>query len=486
MPSNVNQRIGAPFGDIYFPPTTSIDNAASTLFRLQQQKQMQQQAEQKALDDEFARNMSGIRDVDIPDFTKAYGDYKLANQVLLKNKEATPEQQIELLRKKANIYKLLNESKAQRAMETEMYKGVTSKPDNFKDDAHSAVLSIMRTPLSQFTDAHRGYNPTYDGADYDLQGSLKSAQGSIKTVEGTPIISADKVKYEVPVYQTYSTSPDEYKRNLLATMGKRKALKAFTYNVKNLPEDELLRTDAAFRAIPDEVWGRIGLKKPNLTVTNPYNEAEQAANYYAQLHAIEMANGALKPVKTLTKYDWAAQQGAKNREWDRRSSIDFGRSMQKIYANKSAGNNQEIDTPYISDRYVAEKGIDFTNDEAKAVEKVVGFTPLKYVLAKDIDANDYNVITGKGISGVSALNPVEIDGVKMFIVDDKGDWYGDGNRRGSRESIKNANIQRKENTKFKATQSQNKSPFNAGSSQKQSTQNTKTTSNGLPLVPKNK
>ena len=78
-----------PYGDIYKVPTTAVDNMANRLYAEQKQRELTQQNEAKLLDTEFSKNVSKLRDADIPEYTKKYQDYKNAKINLLKGKFKT-------------------------------------------------------------------------------------------------------------------------------------------------------------------------------------------------------------------------------------------------------------------------------------------------------------------------------------------------------------------------------------------------------------
>jgi len=95
-----------PFGNIFEVKTPATDRLGERIHQEERQREVYRQQQSRILDDEFARNMSGIRDSDIGDLTKAYGDYKISYQNTLKKREGvSPEEQLEVL---ASIVLLYN------------------------------------------------------------------------------------------------------------------------------------------------------------------------------------------------------------------------------------------------------------------------------------------------------------------------------------------------------------------------------------------
>src|SRR5258708_16899429 len=159
----------APFGDIFSAATPALDQLSNRLYNEQDQRKLYQQQKNKLLDDEFARNLSGIRDADIGDLTKSYGDFKAANQSLLKIKHnVTPQQQLDVLKKKAAVYDVINNSKNfKQNMETPIQQGMSKDPNKYKTNSHGLLIQTLGTPYSKLTDEQKDpntyvYTPTTD------------------------------------------------------------------------------------------------------------------------------------------------------------------------------------------------------------------------------------------------------------------------------------------------------------------------------------
>jgi hypothetical protein len=132
---NPNTKIQAPFGDIFYPNTSATDRLSQRLYIEQKQREARNEQMNAALDNEFSKNLSGIRDVDVPDLTRLYNDWKTANINSMKQRDGVnPEQQMDLLRKKAAVYSLLSRSKSVKEYEDNVAKNGFSKPDLMEDD----------------------------------------------------------------------------------------------------------------------------------------------------------------------------------------------------------------------------------------------------------------------------------------------------------------------------------------------------------------
>jgi hypothetical protein len=77
------QNIPLPYGDAYLVGTPAIDRMSQQLYAEQKQRELIRQKQGAALDEEFAKNVANVRDVDVPEITKRYGEWKTANQQLI-------------------------------------------------------------------------------------------------------------------------------------------------------------------------------------------------------------------------------------------------------------------------------------------------------------------------------------------------------------------------------------------------------------------
>lgn len=148
-----------PFGNDFIVATPSLDQLGQRLYSEEMQRQAQNRANIKSLDDEFSKNVSGIRDADVEDLTKLYQDYKMSTQEQMRRKGGiSPKDQMDLLRKKAAMYKLINESKSEKEREELDTKRYAMKPDDFNEDASKLMIEGRKLPLSKkreysYTDA---------------------------------------------------------------------------------------------------------------------------------------------------------------------------------------------------------------------------------------------------------------------------------------------------------------------------------------------
>lgn len=338
------QRINAPYGDIFFSATPRIDDVAQRLHAEQKQRELQHQQQLAALDNEFSRNVSGIRDADVDDFTNLYGNYKAATKATMKKKDGvSPQEQLEVLRKKADLYKLINESKAEKEREETIAKRYGVKPDDFNDNAGELLITGRKLPLSK----KRQYTVT--GADgktttIDLsnpenylyqdktnwQPILNKAFGTL-TPRGATVIKPvpggleeDQITYKA------GNSPVEVAENIYGSFTKARDDQNFANRFQFSPE-EAQNITLAFDELSKNpefknVYGDIKFRDSmNLT------PGGRAAILLAKKNALENLPVASAPKRVPIK---SAIMDRQFGEWKQKNAITFGQSLQKIAANR--------------------------------------------------------------------------------------------------------------------------------------------------------
>ena len=308
-----------PYGNDFIVGTPSLDRLEERLYAEQKQKEAQQQYNIKQLDDEFSKNVSNIRDADVDDFTNLYNDYKLATQSSIKNKSGTsPQQQMELLRKRANMYKLINESKAERERE-EMYgKRYSTKPDDFNDNAPELLIEGRKLPISK----KRNYIGA-DGVAIDLtnpqnllwqdktnwQPILQKAGGTLnRRGESTRVKLPGGLEEEETTYKGLSSPVDYYQSIVGAAMSSPRGAKSLSNRYQFTPEEaqditikfEALKNTPEFKAAYGDV------KFPEFA---DMTEGTRTAKLLAMTHALnnpivaEKKN--IKNTKGIIDYNFA-------------------------------------------------------------------------------------------------------------------------------------------------------------------------------------
>ena len=140
-----------PYGDIFQVNTSHIDEMANRLYAQERQRELLKRQGDANLDNEFAKELVGIKKADIPEVTQKWAKFRQAhinNQK--KGAKATPEDQYAVLQSKADFFSSIAASKEDK----ERIKNRTSeikadKKGRYKLDSHSTLANMLNTPTSQ-------------------------------------------------------------------------------------------------------------------------------------------------------------------------------------------------------------------------------------------------------------------------------------------------------------------------------------------------
>ena len=449
-----NQKIAAPFGDVYFVNTPYLDKVSDRLYNEERQRKLQEEKDAKILDDEFAKNMAGIRDADVPELAKAYGDWKIANKFLIKNKSATPEQQLEVLRKKADMYKIISESKAFRDQEKAYGADIIKNNKKYKKDAGVGMTGILRTPVSKMRGQDVFTPLRYEGNLTNFADLLKKSQGIAKDITEEREDNPNGLETRVTRGKRFNNAK-EYADILLGGVADRQADDDFVRTYGDISPESFELTKQHYDLMMQDpvIARRFGNPEP---FREPKSEAEKTAQYMGMVYALQNT----PTVKSTIEPNWQGRFKAKNAEWAKRNRITFGQSMAKIAANKEAGKPLES-VGYLSDEVAAEVGEVASLPPVVAnklsldpnVEYTIVYEdkvdPERMMLIKGGKKDNYGFIRG-GVPGIDIQQP---NGKvrKAYIVNTgTGDWIGEDAQPISRERVRDEYINKVSPTKFKA------------------------------------
>lgn len=355
MPANI------PYGNAFLVNTPALDQLGQRLYMDERQRQQQNINNAKALDDEFAKNVSGIRDADIPDLTKAYQEYKTATQSGMRKKGGvSPEEQMGILQKRANMYKTINESKAEKEREEMDAKRYSVKPDDFNDNAAELLVKGRQLPLSQ----KRAYKTIgQDGKEtvIDLtnpenlrwqdktnwQGILQKASGTLSQ-RGNPITKPldNGLEFEETTYKG-GNDPLKYYEGIVGAMNTPRASQSLASRYKFTPEEaqditlkyeELKKTPAFKNAYPNVV---------DFPASSDMSEGARTAKLLAMTNAL---NNPPTPTtrrftdkKAFGDYNRAENEAMRKRLARYTSDLIEGRTRRNPYNGLTYNNGNVLD-----------------------------------------------------------------------------------------------------------------------------------------------
>lgn len=305
--------------NLYSGAAVRIDTRpfANMLYQEQKYQEAKRQKEGEDLDNEMKSNVAKIRDADVPDYVNAYQNYASVTKALMndsklkRDPQAYAQAQIARGKLYASAQGLANQSKSLRDNFEQLDKDRFVNGDRYSDDYFAKRSAANKLPISKLQGVDLGQrdekgnsvlvdltNPdNYLYKDqYDPTKLLNTARGEKLTNEvDEGAIDKTGLQNKITTYQFYGNKPNEFKNVILqGMMGDRHAQRFFTSQLKNTSPEEIAKVNEQYNAIPESVWKQMGINKEELKVEHPDNQADVAATYLAQKHAIENIPRAIK------------------------------------------------------------------------------------------------------------------------------------------------------------------------------------------------
>ena len=417
-------------GNAFLVNTPNLDQLGQRLYMEGRQRELNNQRNVEMLDNEFSKNVSNIRDADVDDLTKAYQDYKAGTQALMKVKGGvSPQQQMEVLRKKAEMYKLINTSKAEREREELIGKRYSTKPDDFNDDAAELLIAGRNLPVSKKTNY-----TTKEGKVIDLtnpenllyqdkinwQPILQKAAGT-QTVKGKPVVKAlpGGLEDEVTTYKA-SNNPIDFYSALVGSMNTPRASQSLATRFPFTPEEAIDIATRFEKRKGDEdfknVYGEV--KFPE---SSNATEGTRIAKLLTMKHYLDAPiTSETKKVKNLAAVTADRQKFAQEQQARAASN-----SLKRLYIYAGIQNNKPLSPLDIAQG--ASNLIDAHIQSAKnnGGELLLDDATYEAITGKKKTRNSYITITESGeykygtkdeTGKVATLTPVNYDLAKTKIV----------------------------------------------------------------------
>ena len=337
---NPNQRIVGPFGSIFTPNTSATDKLSAQLYAEQKAKEAQDAKDAKELDDEFAKNIAGVKNADIPDLTKAWNDFKMAKiGVLKKGGNATPQDEFNVLQKKADIYRLANASKEDKAwILSQQTAKRNDKQGLYSDDADAKLTQYLNTPTSK-RDRTKDGEILYPYSVPDWKKIHLASAGTKKVVYGKT--TEDGINDVTPQYEVYNSPNQRFDAIVLPTVSSNKVKNTVGLINSQFPTEQdkqsiLDQYNAKIKT--PEFIAAYGEVKPLITSANP-TELEKAV---ALQVAKDVVDEPIPTAKVVTKINPdRATQGRFGQQL-KMEDIRYKHGMNKI-ALMNQGKQYEIE-----------------------------------------------------------------------------------------------------------------------------------------------
>ena len=148
MPNNF------PTGNAFLVNTPAIDRVGAMMINDEKQRQLAQQREAQALDNEFSKSAAAIRDADVPKYSQLFSDYKNKKIDLYRNGNRMSNQEriakeMEAQRAMGNLFSFSDKSRAGKLEEDDYYKGYRKAPDKYEDIAPQFLAARRNTPTDE-------------------------------------------------------------------------------------------------------------------------------------------------------------------------------------------------------------------------------------------------------------------------------------------------------------------------------------------------
>ena len=398
-----------PYGDIYKVPTTAVDNMANRLYAEQKQRELTQQNEAKLLDTEFSKNVSKLRDADIPEYTKKYQDYKNAKINLLKGKFKTNDDfikaQLDAQGKMAD-WASFGTGSIRDKEEEEVYAKAVINDKTGKYDANATKILIERrkTPRSKFKQdiTIPGTNTVVPIDLNDIDGLIKYKLGTtdftkdfntavggktpIKLMESEPFEIEGGLQTQRKVYKGFPRTAPEVATNFLqSVVGSKKTADLVKEHPELSDPNVVAAIDSDYDKLVNSEVYKNAYKGKQINFPEWMKETPQGriAMYLAKQYAInnpprEELDKPVTKLKAVMDRKWD--------EWFKKNKITDQQKRERIRINKEGGGGfYEIDNIPLKLQQNT-KSVTYINPDTKQLvtEDLVDVTDLSTAQKDDI------------------------------------------------------------------------------------------------------
>lgn len=460
----------SPYGDIFQVNTSAVDKMANRIYAEQQMREQRKLAENKMLDDEFGKNIAGVKSADIPELTSAYNDFKQSHIALQKKRNTTPQDQMDLMLKKARVNEIINASKEDKErIKNRIGEIKTDKKGRYKVDANRTLSQFLNTPTSK-RNVEADDDLLYNQYSFPDLAKVTANMIGVKPIEkrlptGKPSIKGEMYDDE-NVYQVFNHPNKMYENAFLeiSTRPDREAFERVVDDSLSDQEKEALKTryfakinSPEFKAIYGEV--------------QPFPESAEKtelgkATALAVMSAVDKLD--LTP-RIESKVNEGKRMDKKRKEgledWLWKNGIVYQQSLNKIAANKQAGMPLDSGVGYPTEEVANKYGEDIETTDTKTGVK----STQRVIFIDKADPNEIDFIRGFVKGKSLGVQPYEIAVTKngkptgeirqgFYYNPGTKDWEGAGGQKISAERVRRDLIDNIVNTKFKVEQNTKQKP----------------------------
>lgn len=294
-------------GNAFLAQTPETDNAVNQLYQQEQQRKDRAQQNAIAMDQQMAKDAGEMRGVDLPEFTKAYQDYKQAqinadtNPKLQRDPVAKAQAQQDAMNKLSTTYSIMANSKQTKHDLADINTVSVQHSEKLVDEYPDLLNAAAQTPTSQLNNVTvkgQKYDLSHPGAFIDntpradLTGMQIKAAGKPMERNATEVVDPKDNLSSLHTPIMFGNDPITFKNNLASYIanakgGEKTAAAAFSI----IPPAEIQQKDAAYNNLTTDQWKNIngsGVAQP-LTYNDNMSNAEKYSVYQTQVSAINQA-----------------------------------------------------------------------------------------------------------------------------------------------------------------------------------------------------
>lgn len=357
----LNQRVSAPYGDVYFADSPMTNAFIQSHNQQERQDQVMRERELSDLDKQMGQHLGNVLNPDIPEIMNAWQEYKGAKTNLLRNDRLNrdPQQyaqaQIDANSKLAKAMQLIADSSTRKKMLQDQVADWQKNPHKYDDNFSDKVNMALATPTT-FANQHVGFdNMRWQGVDADFKKKFAEAEGKVAQVGSRLEPVGETGEQSIPVTVKAPNNPIVYMNKLNENNTDRKyAYQAEKYFANKDPE-EVKRINDAYAALGDDVFKKWGMPgKPNLEPTNPADPVQQLHALEAKAYALQGANRIVeergRPVvnaeirRQNQLKTWKEKLGLTDQQWYRhQKTLQANKIQLKSIPSASSGGKSKAD-----------------------------------------------------------------------------------------------------------------------------------------------
>jgi hypothetical protein len=336
-----------PYGNAFFTSTPAMDRVGERMINDAKQQKFNEARQGQALDAEYGKNVSAIRDADIPDLTKKWGEYKALKMDLYKNgnksnNDARIQKELEAQRKLGEAYQIINNSKVEKAGEDDYYKRYRNNPDKFEDIApeflgkrrNISVAQLQNTPFADIASNVELQNTDFSKPIVNAMGK----ETVRKTINNVSTDGLTTTPTEVKAFNSPRQYAAQLENEVFSNRKNKHLLNQFTYDGNKA--NEIVQRFNKLRETPEfkSAYGDEMNYTPEEFADPTKRTIALMSMEHALLHLPTLIEG--KSYENYTQAIVNEKRGYDRGENDRRAKRNLEYSLIKIRSNIQNNTNE--------------------------------------------------------------------------------------------------------------------------------------------------